>query len=131
MRGRTYRNRASATDYGRFLRAAWFDKLPRSAEMLRYMNLPGRDRLYDGAPSIPVGTLVYNKTGSTSMLCGDMGILAAKKRAGGRLPYVVVGIIEKQSRTSHYTSWIGSRSSVIRKVSDMSYQHVKGVHGLV
>ena len=129
--GRTYRNRASATDYGRFLRAAWMDKLPRSAEMLRIMNLPGRDRLYDGAPSIPVGTLVYNKTGSTSMLCGDMGILAAKKSSGGRLPYVVVGIIEKRSRTSHYTSWIGSRSAVIRKVSDMSYRHLEGAYGLL
>ena len=129
--GRTYRNRASASDYARFLRAAWFDRLPHAAEMLRIMNLPGRDRIYYGAPSIPVGTLVYNKTGSTSMLCGDMGILVARKRAGGRSPFIVVGIIEKATRTSQYTSWIGSRSAVIRKVSDMSYQHMKLRHGLL
>ena len=128
--GRTYRNRASAADYARFLRAAWFDRLPRSAEMLRIMNLPGRDRLYYGAPSIPVGTLVYNKTGSTSMLCGDMGILVARKSSGGQVPFIVVGIIEKASRTSHYTSWIGSRSAVIRRVSDMTYRHMKQRHGL-
>ena len=128
--GRTYRNRASAADYARFLRAAWFDRLPRAAEMLRIMNLPGRDRIYYGAPSIPVGTLVYNKTGSTSMLCGDMGILVARKSSGGRVPFIVVGIIEKSSRTNHYTSWIGSRSAVIRKVSDMTYRHMKQRHGL-
>jgi beta-lactamase class A len=129
--GRTYRNRASATDYGRFLRAAWFDRLPQAGEMLRIMNLPGRDRIYYGAPSIPVGTLIYNKTGSTSMLCGDMGILVARRAAGGRVPFIVVGIIEKASRTSQYTSWIGSRSAVIRKVSDLSYQHMKQRHGLL
>ncbi len=129
--GRTYRNGASAQDYARFLRAAWFDQLPRAAEMLRIMNLPGRDRLYYGAPSIPVGTQVYNKTGSTSMLCGDMGILVGRKISGGRAPYIVVGIIEKQVRTSSYSSWISSRSSVIRRVSDLSYRHQKAVHGLV
>ncbi len=129
--GRTYRNRASATDYGRFLRAAWFDRLPRAAEMLRIMNLPGRDRLYYGAPSIPVGTLVFNKTGSTAMLCGDMGILVGQKRGGGRVPYIMVGIIEKEVRTSQYTSWIGSRSAVIREVSDISYRYMKQRHGLL
>ncbi len=129
--GRTYRNKASANDYGRFLRAAWFDRLPRAGEMLRIMNLPGRDRLYYGAPSIPVGTEVYNKTGSTSMLCGDMGILVARKPSGGRVPFVVVGIVEKAVRTGHYTSWIGARSAVIRQVSDLSYQHMRQRHGLL
>ncbi len=129
--GRTYRNKASANDYGRFLRAAWFDRLPRAGEMLRIMNLPGRDRLYYGAPSIPVGTAVYNKTGSTSMLCGDMGILVARKPSGGRVPFVVVGIVEKAVRTGHYTSWIGARSAVIRQVSDLSYQHMRQRHGLL
>jgi beta-lactamase class A len=129
--GRTYRNRASANDYGRFLRAAWFDRLPRAREMLRIMNLPGRDRLYYGAPSIPVGTLVFNKTGSTAMLCGDMGILVGQKRGGGRVPYIMVGIIEKAVRTSQYTSWIGSRSAVIREVSDLSYRYMRQRHGLL
>ena len=68
--GRTYKNLASAGDLGRFLRSMWRDELPHSAELRRLMNLPGRDRLYTGAPAIPVGTAVYNKTGSTSRLCG-------------------------------------------------------------
>ena len=61
------------------------------------MALPGRDRLYHGT-SIPKGTLVYNKTGSTAHLIGDMGILVPKTKKGGRFPYVIVGIIERRSK---------------------------------
>jgi beta-lactamase class A len=128
--GRTYRNKASAQDYARFLRAAWQDRLPRSAEMLRILNLPGRDRLFYGAASIPVGTQVFDKTGSTAMLCGDMGILVARRQGGGTLPYIVVGIIEKASCTSRYSAWIGARSAVIRQVSDLVYRDLKATHDL-
>ncbi|MFT4974748.1 MAG: beta-lactamase class A [Myxococcota bacterium] len=123
--GRTYRNRASAGDYCRFLRALWLEELPYSSELKRLMNLPGRDRLYYGAPSIPVGTEVYNKTGSTSRLCGDMGILVARDQRGGRFPYVMVGIIEKERRADNYSSWIYARSRVIRGVSDLTYSLLK------
>jgi len=123
--GRTYRNRASAGDYCRFLRALWRDELPYARELKRLMNLPGRDRLYYGAPSIPVGTEVYNKTGSTSRLCGDMGILAARDQRGGRFPYVMVGIIEKNRRADNYSSWIYARSKIIRGVSDLTYRMLK------
>ncbi len=123
--GRTYRNRASAGDYCRFLRALWRDELPYSSELKRLMNLPGRDRLYYGAPHIPVGTEIYNKTGSTSRLCGDMGILVARDSRGRAFPYVMVGIIEKSSRADNYSSWIYARGKVIRGVSDMVYVHLK------
>jgi beta-lactamase class A len=128
--GRTYKNRASAADLGRFLRALWADELPKSAELKRLMNLPGRDRIYDGAPAIPVGTQVYNKTGSTSMCCGDMGILVAQKSAGGTWPYVLVGVIEKSSRASSYSSWIRTRAKVIRSVSNLVYTQLKPARGL-
>ncbi len=128
--GRTYKNRASAADLGRFLRALWADELPKSVELKRLMNLPGRDRIYDGAPSIPVGTEVYNKTGSTSMCCGDMGILVAQKSAGGTWPYVLVGVIEKASRADSYSSWIRTRAKVIRSVSDLVYTQLKPTRGL-
>lgn len=123
--GRTYQNRASAGDYCRFLQALWHDELPHSGELKRLMNLPGRDRLYYGAPSIPVGTEVYNKTGSTSRLCGDMGILVARDRRGGRFPYIMVGIIEKGRRADNYSSWIYSRSKIIRAVSNLTYDALK------
>ena len=129
--GRTYQNRASAGDLGRFLRALWRDELPMSAELKRLMNLPGRDRLFDGAPAIPVGTAVYNKTGSTARLCGDMGILVAQKPDGTSWAYAIVAVIEKDSRSSSYTSWIRSRSRVIRSVSNLVYVELKQDMGLL
>ena len=93
------------------------------------MALPGRDRLYNGAPSIPSGTLVYNKTGSTGMLCGDMGILYPKGKGDKRYAYIIVGIIQKSKRTSSYKSWIRSRGNVIRGVSDITYNYLKKMHG--
>ncbi len=123
--GRTYRNRASAGDYCRFLRALWRDELPYASELKRLMNLPGRDRLYYGAPNIPVGTTVYNKTGSTSRLCGDMGILVTRDKRGHPFPYVMVGIIEKDQRASSYSAWIHARSKIIRGVSDLVYLQLK------
>ncbi len=123
--GRTYRNRGSAADYGRFLAALWNRQLPYSDEILRIMNLPGRDRLYTDARQVPAGTQVYNKTGSTAMCCGDMGILVARGRNGRTYPYIVVGIIENGRRTNSYSSWISHRADVIREVSNKVYLAMK------
>ncbi len=48
------------------------------------MSLHGIDRLYTDVPSVPEGTRVYNKTGSTAMCCGDMGILVARGPRRGK-----------------------------------------------
>lgn len=128
--GRTYRNSAPPSDYVRFLRALWNNELPQNKEIRRLMALPGRDRLYHGTP-IPRGTLVYNKTGSTAHLCGDMGILVPKTKKGGRYPYVIVGIIERRSRPSDYGRWMDSRSRVIREVSTLVYEEMKKEHQLL
>ena len=129
--GRTYRNRASTLDHVRFLRAMWRDELPGSGELRRLLNLPGRDRLFTGAPSIPVGTEVYNKTGSTAHLCGDMGILVPRTQKGEEVPYIVVGVIEKRSKASNYGRWITSRANVIRSVSNLVYTQLKRTYDLV
>ena len=128
--GRTYRNKASAHDYSRFLYALWKGTLPYSSEMRRLMQLPGRDRIYTGTKKIPKSTKVYNKTGSTAQLCGDIGILVVKGRNGKRYPYTLVGIIEKRKRTRNYGSWIRSRGNVIRKVSDIVYKGISRQHNL-
>jgi len=128
--GRTYRNRGSAGDYTRFLQALWKRQLPRSEEILRIMGLPGIDRLYTDAKRVPSGTRVYNKTGSTAMCCGDMGILVARGRNGRTYPYLVVGIIESSSRSKSYGSWISRRADVIREVSNLSYLAMKSRHPL-
>ncbi len=122
--GRTYVNSASPADYVRFLRALWNKDLPYGKEIRRMMALPKRDRLSYGT-KIPRSTLVYNKTGSTAHLCGDMGILVPKTRNGGRYPYAIVGVIETRSRASDYGQWMGSRGKIIRQVSTLVYQELK------
>lgn len=128
--GRTYLNRGSAGDYARFLNAVWKGQLPQSREMLRLMALPGNDRLCTKAKQVPAGTQVFNKTGSTAMCCGDMGILVAKGRNGLSYPYMVIGIIESGRRNTSYGSWISKRANVIREVSNLTYLSMKGRYPL-
>lgn len=128
--GRTYRNLASAHDYSRFLFALWYDRLPYAKELRAIMSIPNRDRIYHGVQSIPRGVKVYDKTGSTARLCGNMGIIEARGRGGGRYPYTFIGIIERPSRAKHYGSWITRRSNAIRAVSDLVYRDMKQRHRL-
>jgi beta-lactamase class A len=128
--GRTYLNSAAPADYIRFLQELWADRLPYSKEIRRLMSLPKRDRLYHGTP-IPRGTLVYNKTGSTAHLCGDMGILVLRGKNGQRYPYAVVGIIERSSRANDYGNWMLTRGNVIREVSTLVYQSLKRQYPLL
>lgn len=128
--GKTYKNSALPSDYIRFLQALWSDKLPYGKEIRRLMSLPGRDRLYNGTP-IPQGTLVYNKTGSTAHLCGDMGILVPRDKKGNRYPYALVGIIERSSRASDYGRWMLTRGNVIRQVSTLVYEEMKKQYQLL
>ncbi len=128
--GRTYLNSAPPSDYVRFLRALWNKDLPEGKEIRRLMALPGRDRIYQGT-SLPKGTLVYNKTGTTGHLIGDMGILVPKTKNGGTFPYVIVGIIERRSKASSYGQWMNSRGRVIREVSTLVYEEMKKEHSLL
>lgn len=123
--GRTYRNKASPHDYSRFLYAVWKEDIFGAREIKRLMALPGPDRILTGVASIPVSTRVYNKTGSTARVCGDVGILNVKGPDGKRYPYTVIGIIEKEQRARDYMTWIRSRGAVIRNVSGIIY------HGIV
>ncbi len=128
--GRTYKNTAIPSDYIRFLHGLWNRKLPYTSELRRLMALPGRDRIYDGTP-IPQGTLIYDKTGTTAHLCGDMGILVPRDRRGHQHPYALVGIIERQSRPSDYGTWMITRGNIIRKVSTLIYEEMKKNHNLL
>jgi beta-lactamase class A len=92
------------------------------------MNLPNADRLYTSTPGVPSGTEVYDKTGTTSHLCGNIGILVAQRADGASFPYIVVGVIEKGRAASGYFGWMRSRGDVIRRVSEMAYEAVSGQH---
>ena len=126
--GQTYRNKASVHDYSRFLYALWKKKIPGAREIRRLMALPGSDRIVTGVDNIPAGTKVYNKTGSTAHLCGDMGILTVKGPKGRIYPYTIIGLIEKRRRASDYTSWIRSRADIIRNVSGIVYKGITRHH---
>lgn len=126
--GRTYRNRATARDYSRFLLALWRDELPGSQEIKRLMGLPKRDRLKTGVP-LPRDVEVFSKTGSTSHLCGDIGVLAVNGPDGRQYAYTLVGIIEKEHPARHYFSWLRSRGNVIRQISYIVYHRVGAMHG--
>ena len=129
--GRTYRNKASVHDYSRFLYAVWTEAIAGAEEIKRLMSMTSTDRIYSGARDVPKkGTRVYNKTGSTARVCGDMGILSVKGRDGKRYPYTVIGVIEKQQSASNYTTWIRSRSDIIRNVSNIVYRGIAQQHAL-
>lgn len=128
--GKTYRNKASVHDYSRFLFALWTEEIPGAREIKRIMGLPGPDRLFTGTRDIPKGTEVYNKTGSTARLCGDMGILIVKGKDGKRYPYTLVGVIEKRQRARSYSAWVRSRGDIIRKVSNLVYRGISRHHKL-
>jgi beta-lactamase class A len=128
--GKTYRNKASVHDYSRFLYALWKEDIAGAREIKRLMALPGRDRIYTGVRGVPKGTKVYNKTGSTARVCGDMGILNVQGADGKWYPYTVIGIIEKEQNAANYTSWIRSRGNIIRNVSSIVYQSIAANHDI-
>ncbi|MBV7435527.1 class A beta-lactamase-related serine hydrolase [Cardiobacteriaceae bacterium TAE3-ERU3] len=119
--GRTYKNQASAADYDRFLLALWRNELPGSNILKKMMSIPNHDRIRSATKFVSKNATVYDKTGSTSMLCGDTGIIACKDKFGGTVPYTITGIIEKSRRASNYGNWISERSDVMRDVSDQVY----------
>ncbi len=128
--GRTYRNKASAHDYSRFLFALWNDRLPYADELRELMALPNNDRITRGVSNIPSHVRVYDKTGSTARLCGNMGIIECHDGRGRPRPYTFVGIIEKPNSTSSYGTWITKRSNAIRSVSKVVYGYMKDRHQL-
>jgi beta-lactamase class A len=129
--GRTYRNLASAEDYNRFLMALWNDELPYSYELRSLMGMPKHDRIVSKVDAIPNSVRVYEKTGSTARLCGDMGIIEARGRNGRQYPYTFVGIIERPTSAKNYGAWITQRANVIRTVSGAVYEMMKERYPLV
>ena len=93
------------------------------------MELKNRDRIYDDT-KVPKGTLVIGKTWSTGKLCGNMGMLVVKDRKGKLYPYTLIGIIQKDSKTENYSTWIKSRDDVIREISNIVYDYMKIMHKL-
>lgn len=124
--GRTYRNKASAHDYSRFLYDLWYNRLPNSKELKRIMVMENHDRI--ATEKMSQQLKIYDKTGSTGMLCGDMGIIQLGK---SRPAYTFIGIIEKSRKTRRYGHWISERSDAMREVSELVYQFMITRHRLL
>lgn len=124
--GRTYRNKASARDYSRFLYDLWGNKLPHSAELKRIMAVDNTDRITSDI--MPASTTVLDKTGSTGMLCGDMGIVHL---GNSDKAYTFIGVIERSSKTKNYGRWIRTRADAMREVSELVYQFMDKRYGLL
>ena len=129
--GRTYRNKASAHDYSRFLYALWYKKLPYSNELLKVMGINNKDYVFRGVPSIPLGTQIIDKTGTTSMLCGNMAIIKARGENGKTYPYTMIGIIESPKRKRNFRLWRKNSGKIIGEVSNLVYRSMKNTHNLV
>lgn len=117
--GRTYRNKASARDYSRFLYDLWHNKLPHSAEIKRIMSIENRDRI---STDLMSDVIVYDKTGSTGMLCGDMGVM---QLGYPNQAYTFIGVIEKRQKTKRYGRWITERSDAMREASELVYRFMQ------
>lgn len=125
--GRTYRNKASARDYSRFFYALWQDKLPHATELKRLLSIKNHDRITTET-MIPTVT-VYDKTGSTGMLCGDAGII--QMAWGSDDAYTFIGIIERQRKSKNYSRWISERSDAMREASGLVYRFMETRYALM
>lgn len=105
--GKTYKNKASAHDYSRFLYALWHNQFPRSKELKNIMGMSGSSR--SGYPS---GAKLYDKTGTTGYFCGYITIVDKPKS-----PYTFIGLIERDQKAKNYGRFARTRGNLIREVS--------------
>ncbi len=121
--GKAYRNKVAPNDYSRFLYYLWRNKFPYSKELKNMMRLPNNDRIDKGIHGSKNHVLVYNKTGTTAMLCGDMGIVHIRDPHGKIFTYSMAGAIESTIIQSPYTKWARSRGRMIIEVSRLAYNY--------
>lgn len=129
--GREYDNQATLRAYSKL---CWqlgnrTDK-PEIREVKRLMGLPGRDRIFTGTSSVevsegiedlPLGTQIWNKTGSTARCIGDFGLVKAPSGE----EYIFAGVVERNERASNYTQWQEEAGDLIRGVSRYAYTAIK------
>ncbi len=120
--GRTYRNKASAHDYSRYLYGIWNNLFIGSTEIKRIMSIKNIDRIRTKT-TLPSYINIYDKTGSTGRLCGDMGIVELSKK--DNLAYTFIGIIERRYGAKNYATWITKRSETMRGVSQIVYNYMQ------
>jgi beta-lactamase class A len=73
-----------------------------------------------------------SKTGTTFMLCGDMGIVATPGRDGKIQAYAFAGAVERNTRMNDRWGnfWVSKKGEIIGKVSDLVYKHLDEQHNV-
>jgi beta-lactamase class A len=119
QKGDEYKNMASASDFGRFLHALTQRKLPHADDLLNLMIGEKKKNPIRIAPLNLKNRFleIYNKTGSTAIICGDMGIMRMQDSYGNIKEFLAVGIIKKDEKATDYLSWITKRAATLRELS--------------
>ncbi len=60
-----------------------------------------------------------------------MGILVTRSKNGLRVPYVVVGIVERPTLAKDYKQWMQTGGGVIRDFSTLVYEEMKQKYNLL
>ena len=126
--GRTLRNKTSVHDLNRFYVQAWLGNLPYSENMLWYLNLEKRDRVWDET-CIPEGVEVFNKTGTLYGQVSDSAVISFEGSDGRKHAYSFAAIIEDKTRPleapekrdADYKRWSEARGNYIRRMSEGAF----------
>jgi len=129
--GKTYLNKASVKDYSRFLYSLWNRLLPYSDEFLRLMSLENRDMVSHGVEGMPGGVMVYDKTGSTGQVTGDIAIIEPQSKNGRKCPYILICVIQCHTIAPNYTIWHKKTKAIIREISSIVYADIKKRYNLM
>lgn len=120
--GDEYKNKASAKDYDRFLRALYRNELTRSHDLRTIMGLKGPfgNKLVNFVPNIPNDTDLLHKTGTTQESCSDIGTIKPNK-SEKKNPYNIIILIDRDTRAQQ-RAWCRVRGyGVIRPLSGLVY----------
>lgn len=128
-----YSNLSSLNDYQGFLDALWHNHLPHSNKLKELMSETRWNRVLSRILGKPKKTILYNKTGTTARVCGDISIVEAKDKDDNLYPYSIIAIIEKKNRVNGelaYHKWARSSSDVIRELSVLAHESMKQRYNL-
>ncbi|MBI2558455.1 serine hydrolase [Candidatus Woesearchaeota archaeon] len=123
-----YSNLSSVNDYQGFLDALWHNHLPHSDKLKELMSEARWNRVLSRILGKPKKTILYNKTGTTARVCGDISIVEARDKDDNIYPYSLIAIIEKKNRVNGeeaYHKWARSRADVIRELSVLAHGYMK------
>lgn len=130
-----YSNLSSAKDYFRFLDALLHDQLPDSAVLKQFMSQTVYNRLVSQVFGAPKELKLYNKTGTTARVCGDIALLEGRDRFGNKYFYTTVAVIEKSSRVKgglvEEKKWVKKCEDNIRHLSAITLDFMKQRYKLI